>query len=166
MTLMYGGREFWGAENGGRTGTCSTWHTTCTTHTSLHISYYLHTSHNTPHITPHTHTSHHTSHTHLTSHLTQPPFPHNPVSNGVCVAPATGSRAVRPRPGSGCAPRCSRSHQPQQCTGECGPGRKRISAQGDNSGVQMTWTMGLKRSLGSFAYTAYNNVVCAYFVCH
>ena len=129
-----------------------------------------HVAHGTPHaqLTPH-YTCHiiYTPHTtHLTSHLTHTPFPHNPVSNGVCVAPATGSRAARPRPGSGCAPRCSRSRQPQQCTGECGPGLKRTSAQGDNSGVQITSTMCLKRSLGSFAYTAYNNVVCAYFVCH
>ena len=127
--MMYGGREFWGQRTVEEQQHVAhgTPHAQLTPH---YTSHYLHTSHNTPHITTHTHTSHHISH--------NTPFPHNPVSNGVCVAPATGSRAARPRPGSGCAPGCSRSHQPQQCTGECGPGRKRTSAQGDNSGVQIT----------------------------
>ena len=84
------------------------------------------------HLTPHLHASPtHFTYTLHTPGLHTSPSPHNPISNGVCVALATGSRVARQRPGSGCGPRCIHSHQPPQCTGECGLGQKRISAQGE-----------------------------------
>ena len=138
------------------------------TYAHTHITPHSMQIHTTPHLhaspkhlthTPHLHTSPihltytphlHTSPTHLTSytpHLHPPPSPHNPVSNGVCVALATGSRVARQRPGSGCGPRCIHSHRPPQCTGECGPGQKRISAQGEK--FKGTHHLGRGQHLGS-----------------